>query len=81
MKRTNYKYCILFGLQMLVQAGLVPMMAQVPNNEIKGKIVDGKGSAVEFVNIVLLSVPDSAFQQGTTSDMNGAFSMATTATE
>ena len=81
MKRTNYKYCILFGLQMLVQAGIVPMMAQVPNNEIKGKIVDGKGSAVEFVNIVLLSVPDSAFQQGTTSDMNGAFCMTTTVTD
>lgn len=40
---------------------------------IKGKIIDENGTPVEFANIVLLSLPDSTFIQGTVSDQNGVF--------
>lgn len=41
---------------------------------ITGSITDRQGLPVEFANIVLLSVPDSSFLQGTVSDESGRFS-------
>ena len=40
---------------------------------ITGSITDRQGLPVEFANIVLLSVPDSSFLQGTVSDESGSF--------
>lgn len=45
---------------------------------LKGKIVDENKRPFQFVNIVLLSLPDSTFVAGTISDNNGMFTLATT---
>lgn len=42
---------------------------------INGIIVDEKKQPLEFANVVLLSLPDSTFLQGTISDQTGAFSI------
>ena len=44
---------------------------------ITGSITDRQGLPVEFANIVLLSVPDSSFLQGTVSDESGSFRIQT----
>ena len=49
------------------------------NREISGKVVmdpgDGKQESVEYANISLLSLPDSTFLAGATSDKEGKFSL------
>ena len=45
--------------------------------DVTGTIVDDKGNPMEFVNVVLLSLPDSTFVQGATSDMDGKFNITT----
>ena len=45
--------------------------------DVTGTIVDDKGNPMEFVNVVLLSLPDSAFVQGATSDLDGKFNITT----
>jgi len=39
----------------------------------KGKVVDSKGEAIPFANVVLYSLPDSTFVTGTTTDEIGNF--------
>lgn len=41
---------------------------------ISGRVVDGSGNPLEFVNIVLLQSKDSVFVAGTISDIDGRFS-------
>lgn len=49
------------------------------DREISGKVVmelgDDKQESVEYANISLLSLPDSTFLAGTTSDKEGKFSL------
>ena len=45
--------------------------------DVKGTIIDEKGNPMEFVNVVLLSLPDSTFVQGATSDLDGKFNITT----
>lgn len=42
---------------------------------IKGQLVDENSQPVEFANIVLYSLPDSAYVQGVVSDAQGAFAL------
>ena len=42
-----------------------------------GRVIDEKGDPMPFVNVVLLSLPDSAFVQGATTDENGVFKIVT----
>jgi hypothetical protein len=42
-----------------------------------GKVVDEKGEPMPYVNVVLLSLPDSAFVQGAMTDMDGVFKIVT----
>ena len=44
---------------------------------ITGKVVDEKLQPLEFANVVLLSLPDSAFVEGTISNQAGDFTLAT----
>ena len=53
------------------------VVTSVSGGNIKGKVVDEKDTPIEFANIVLLSLPDSVFVQGTVSDQNGAFTLET----
>ena len=45
---------------------------------VSGKLVDETGQPLPFANVVLLSLPDSAFVSGTISGEDGAFSLQTT---
>lgn len=65
----NIITCFLF-------AGSIPLSAQT----IHGKLVDEKDQPLPYANIVLLSLPDSAFVTGTMSDENGSFALEATAT-
>ena len=40
------------------------------SEKIDGKIIDTKGNPMAYVNISLLSLPDSAFVNGTVSRLN-----------
>ena len=42
-----------------------------------GRVIDENGEPMPFVNVVLLSLPDSAFVQGATTDMDGVFKIVT----
>ena len=42
-----------------------------------GRVIDEKGEPMPFVNVVLLSLPDSAFVQGAMTDMDGMFKIVT----
>lgn len=55
----------------LFVSALMALQAQV----IRGRVVNMREEPVEFANIVLLSLPDSAFVQGAVSGADGAFSM------
>lgn len=48
---------------------------------ISGIIVDEKKQPLEFANIVLFSLPDSTFLQGTISDQTGAFNIKSNETK
>lgn len=61
---------------LLVLAFLATLQTMLAQN-ITGRIVDEKNLPVEFVNVVALSLPDSAFIAGAVSDQNGDFSIST----
>ena len=46
-----------------------------------GRIIDENGEPMPFVNVVLLSLPDSAFVQGGTTDEQGMFKIVTNVNE
>lgn len=58
---------------LLCMSALTQVMAQ----DITGKIVDNQGNPLPFVNVMLLSRPDSAFIKGAVSDELGNFTIAT----
>lgn len=51
---------------------MFPVLAQ---NKITGKVVDEKGEALAFANVILLNRQDSAFVTGTTSGEDGCFTI------
>ena len=57
-------------------AVLVLFAIQLKAQTITGKIIDEKRQPVEFATVCLLSLPDSAFVCGTTSDENGNFTLS-----
>jgi hypothetical protein len=46
-----------------------------------GRVIDEKGEPMPYVNVVLLSLPDSAFVQGAMTDMDGVFKIVTDVNE
>ena len=46
--------------------------------DVKGSIVDVNGKPFDCANVVLMSLPDSTFVQGATSDLDGNFCITTT---
>ena len=50
----------------------VPKQKQTEDT-IRGKLIDEKGNPFPYANVVLLSLPDSAFISGTTSNEDGIF--------
>ena len=64
-------------LIMLIVNSLLPigLFAQA----VKGKVVDENNKPLPYANVVLLSLPDSAFVSGTISAEDGTFSLTSTA--
>ena len=60
---------------MAVLALAVSATAKTP--DVGGVVVDEKGEPMPFVNVVLLSLPDSAFVQGAMTDDQGKFQIVT----
>jgi hypothetical protein len=49
----------------------------LPAQTYTGKVTDEKNQPLPYTNVVLLSLPDSAFVTGTVSDESGAFALKT----
>lgn len=57
---------------------LLSLSAKGYSQHITGQVLDESKQPLEFANVVLLSLPDSAFVQGTVSDEKGNFTLTST---
>lgn len=55
------------------------MPSSAKSQDVAGRVVDTDGNPLPFVNVVMLSLPDSSFVEGTVTDEQGAFSIKTSA--
>ena len=69
------KICL--RLAALMAAMMMTMTMTAKTQDWGGRVIDEKGEPMPFVNVVLLSLPDSAFVQGATTDMDGVFKIVT----
>jgi len=60
-----------------IAAMMMSLTAQAKTQDWGGRVIDEKGEPMPFVNVVLLSLPDSAFVQGAMTDMDGVFKIVT----
>ena len=58
-------------------AMMMTIIAFADTQDWGGRVLDEKGEPMPFVNVVLLSLPDSAFVQGATTDAQGMFKIVT----
>ena len=68
------KYCMKW-----IAVAVMSVLSQVAfpqTRELTGKIVDKDGEDMPFVNVVLLSLPDSTIMHGTVTDEQGMFSIS-----
>ena len=65
----------------LMAAMVMTMTAQAKTQDFGGRVIDEKGEPMPFVNVVLLSLPDSAFVQGSMTDEQGMFKIVTDVNE
>ena len=60
-----------------IAAMMMTMTMAAKTQDWGGRVIDEKGEPMPFVNVVLLSLPDSAFVQGAMTDMDGVFKIVT----
>ncbi len=61
---------------MFTVAALCPALAFAASQpDVTGTILDAEGQPMGFANVMLLSLPDSVFVQGATSDVDGHFNI------
>ena len=60
---------------------MMTMSANAKTQDWGGRVIDEKGEPMPFVNVVLLSLPDSAFVQGGMTDEQGVFKIVTDVNE
>ncbi len=60
---------------------MMAMTSFAKTQNVAGKVIDENGEPLPFVNVVLLSLPDSAFVQGAMTDEQGMFNIATDKSE
>ena len=58
-------------------AMMMTIIAFAKTQDWGGRVIDEKGEPMPYVNVVLLSLPDSAFVQGAMTDMDGVFNIVT----
>ena len=68
-------------LAALVAAVMMTLTSAAKTQDISGKVIDAQGAPMAFVNVVLLSMPDSAFVQGAMTDEQGIFKIVTNINE
>ena len=68
---------ILLRLAILMVAMMTALIAFAEPQDWGGRVIDEKGEPMPFVNVVLLSLPDSAFVQGATTDEQGFYKIVT----
>jgi len=66
-----------FRFVALIAAMMMTMTSSAKTQDWGGRVIDEKGEPMPFVNVVLLSLPDSAFVQGAMTDMDGVFKIVT----
>ena len=58
-------------------AMMMTMMSFAKTQDWGGRVIDEKGEPMPYVNVVLLSLPDSVFVQGAMTDEHGVFKIVT----
>ena len=71
MKRINVR------LAVMMTAMMMTMMSFAETQDFGGRVLNEKGEPMPYVNVVLLSLPDSAFVQGAMTDEQGVFKIVT----
>ena len=71
MKRVSLRFAVLMAAMMMT------MMSFAKTQDWGGRVIDEKGEPMPYVNVVLLSMPDSAFVQGAMTDEQGMFKIVT----
>ncbi|MBR4829515.1 MAG: TonB-dependent receptor [Muribaculaceae bacterium] len=71
MKKMNYRWTALMAAVLMA----VTAFAKAP--DLTGTVLDENGEPMPFVNVVLLSLPDSSFVQGAMTDDQGHFQIVT----
>ena len=64
-------------LVVLTAVLMMTMTAWAKPHDIGGQVIDENGEPMPFVNVVLLSMPDSSFVQGAITDEQGKFNIVT----
>ena len=59
----------------LMAVMMMALSAVAKTPDVNGKVVDENGEPMPFVNVVMLSMPDSAYVQGGITDEQGAFNL------
>ena len=72
---------IVFRITALMALMMMTMPIGAKTQDWGGRVIDEKGEPMPFVNVVLLSLPDSAFVQGAMTDMDGVFKIVTDVNE
>ncbi len=70
-----------FRITALMVAMMMTMTMAAKTQDWGGRVIDEKGEPMPYVNVVLLSLPDSAFVQGAMTDMDGVFKIVTDVNE
>ena len=65
----------------LMAAMMMTLTSFAETQDWGGRVIDEKGEPMPYVNVVLLSLPDSAFVQGAMTDMDGVFKIVTDVNE
>ena len=68
-------------LAALMAAMMMTMTMAAKTQDWGGRVIDEKGEPMPYVNVMLLSLPDSAFVQGAMTDMGGVFKIVTDVNE
>lgn len=71
MNKMFYRFVVLMAAIMMT------MTAVANTPDMTGTVIDEKGEPMPFVNVVLLSLPDSSFVQGAMTDDQGHFLIST----
>ena len=64
-------------MTVLMAAMMITITMAAKTQDWGGRVIDEKGEPMPYVNVVLLSLPDSAFVQGAMTDMDGVFKIVT----